>query len=49
MIGGDFIGWTNDGRQAFWSIGRSFLKWDAAAADSMDKVKRGRIQFGPIR
>ena len=25
MIGGDFIGWTSDGRQAFWSIGRSFL------------------------
>src|SRR5437773_2465344 len=39
MIGGDFIGWTGDGRQAFWSIGRSFLKWDPAAADSMDKVK----------
>src|SRR5439155_1701809 len=39
MIGGDFIGWTNDGRQAFWSIGRSFLRWDPAVADSMDKVK----------
>ncbi|HYU10838.1 MAG TPA: amidohydrolase family protein [Gemmatimonadales bacterium] len=39
MIGGDFIGWTNDGRQAFWSIGRSFLKWDPAVADSMDKIK----------
>src|SRR5206468_6634367 len=38
-IGGDFIGWTSDGRQAFWSIGRSFLKWDPAVADSMDKVK----------
>ncbi len=39
MIGGDFVGWTNDGRQAYWSIGRSFLKWDPAVADSMDKVK----------
>ncbi len=39
MIGGDFVGWTNDGRQAFWSIGRSFLKWDPAVADSMDKIK----------
>ena len=39
MIGGDFIGWTNDGRLAFWSIGRSFLRWDPALADSMDKVK----------
>jgi Tol biopolymer transport system component len=39
MIGGGFIGWTNDGRQAYWSIGRSFLKWDPAVADSMDKIK----------
>ena len=41
MIGGDFIGWTSDGRQAFWSIGRSFLTWDPAAADAMDKVAEG--------
>jgi Tol biopolymer transport system component len=40
MIGGDFVGWTNDGRQAYWSIGRSFLRWDPAVADSMDKVKQ---------
>ena len=40
MVGGDFVGWTNDGRQAFWSIGRSFLRWDPAVADSMDKVKQ---------
>jgi len=40
MIGGDFLGWTNDGRLAFWSIGRSFLKWDPVVADSMDKVKQ---------
>src|SRR6267378_2568260 len=40
MIGGDFVGWTNDGRQAYWSIGRSFLKWNPALADSMDKVKQ---------
>jgi len=40
MIGGDFVGWTNDSRQAYWSIGRSFLKWDPVVADSMDKVKQ---------
>jgi len=40
MIGGDFLGWTNDGRQAYWSIGRSFLRWDPAVADSMDKIKQ---------
>src|SRR5258705_13441154 len=27
MIGGGFIGWTNDGKQAFWSAGRPFLRW----------------------
>jgi len=40
MIGGEFIGWTNDGKQAFWSAGRSFLKWDPVVADSMDKLKQ---------
>ena len=39
MIGGDFIGWTSDARQAYWSIGRSFLKWDPVVADSLDKIK----------
>jgi len=40
MIGGEFTGWTSDGRQAYWSAGRSFLKWDPAVADSMDKIKQ---------
>ena len=40
LVGGDFIGWTPSGRQAYWSIGRSFLRWDSAVADSMDKVKQ---------
>jgi len=40
MVGGDFISWTPSGRQAFWSIGRSFLRWDPAVADSMDKIKQ---------
>ena len=40
MIGGDFAGWTSDGRQAYWSIGRSFLKWDFAVADSLDRMKQ---------
>ena len=39
MIGGEFIGWTNDGRQAYWSAGRSFMKWDPVVADSMEKIK----------
>lgn len=40
MVGGDFVGWTPDGRQAYWSIGRSFLRWDPAVADSMDRLKQ---------
>ena len=40
MTGGEFTGWTSDGRQAYWSAGRSFLKWDPAVADSMDKIKQ---------
>src|SRR5947208_11715441 len=40
MIGRDFVGWTNDSRQAYWSIGRSFLQWDPVVADSMDKIKQ---------
>ncbi|HXO86389.1 MAG TPA: amidohydrolase family protein, partial [Gemmatimonadales bacterium] len=40
LVGGDFIGWTTGGRQAYWSIGRSFLRWDPAVSDSMDKIKQ---------
>ncbi len=34
-IGGDFVGWSADGSQAFWSIGRTFYAYDLAAADSV--------------
>ncbi|HXG45888.1 MAG TPA: amidohydrolase family protein [Gemmatimonadales bacterium] len=34
-IGGDFIGWAGDGRSVFWSLGRSFFRYDLAAADSL--------------
>ena len=41
-VGGDFIGWQNDGRTAFYSIGRSFFTYDLAMADSLvrDSVDR---------
>ena len=41
-IGGDFIGWQNDGRAAYYSIGRSFFRYDVARADSLvrDSVAR---------
>jgi Tol biopolymer transport system component len=38
-IGGDFIGWSADGKLATWSIGASFFRWDLAAADSAEKLK----------
>jgi hypothetical protein len=41
-IGGDFVGWSNDGRTAFFSIGRSYFQYDVALADSLvrDSVAR---------
>ncbi len=41
-IGGDFIGWSNDGRAAFYSIGKSFFRHDLVLADSLwrDSVAR---------
>jgi Tol biopolymer transport system component len=41
-VGGDFIGWQNDSRSAFYSIGRSFFSHDVAYADSLmrDSVSR---------
>ena len=31
-IGGDFIGWMPDAKSVYWSIGRSFFRYDPAAA-----------------
>ncbi|MBK6489692.1 MAG: amidohydrolase family protein [Gemmatimonadetes bacterium] len=41
-VGGDFVGWSNDGRTAFYSIGRSIMRHDLARADSLvrDSVSR---------
>ncbi|HET7790974.1 MAG TPA: amidohydrolase family protein [Gemmatimonadales bacterium] len=38
-VGGDFIGWSANGRSVYWSIGRSFFRWTLAAADSAAKAK----------
>ena len=38
-IGGDFLGWSADGRLATWSIGASFFRWDPQAADSATRAK----------
>ena len=34
-IGGDFIGWNADSRGVFYSLGRSFFRYDVARADSL--------------
>jgi hypothetical protein len=34
-IGGDFIGWRNDGATAYYSIGRTMYQHDVALADSL--------------
>jgi hypothetical protein len=41
-VGGDFIGWSADGRAAFYSIGRSYFQYDVRAAETAirDSVAR---------
>jgi len=31
-VGGDFLGWSADGQSLYWSLGRSFFRYDLAAA-----------------
>lgn len=31
-VGGDFLGWTNDAKSVYWSLGRSYFNYDVAAA-----------------
>ena len=38
-VGGDFIGWAADGKTVHWSIGRTFFRYDLAAADSANTPK----------
>jgi hypothetical protein len=41
-VGGDFIGWSTDGRSAFYSIGRSWFQYDVRVAEAAirDSVAR---------
>jgi Tol biopolymer transport system component len=43
-VGGDFVGWKNDGSVAYYSIGKSFFQHDIALADSLraDSATRAR-------
>ncbi|HEY5418950.1 MAG TPA: amidohydrolase family protein [Gemmatimonadaceae bacterium] len=31
-VGGDFLGWANDGRSIYWSLGHSYFTYDLATA-----------------
>lgn len=31
-VGGDFVGWAEDGKSVYWSLGRSFFSYDLATA-----------------
>src|SRR5205085_7187073 len=46
-VGGDFIGWSNDGRMAYYSIGRSFFAYDLALADSLVRDSTARAEPAP--
>ena len=45
-VGGDFVGWRNDGAVAHYSIGRSFFEYDVAVADLAiaDSLEAARIE-----
>ncbi|MDX1394248.1 MAG: amidohydrolase family protein [Gemmatimonadota bacterium] len=45
-VGGDFVGWRADAAEAFYSIGRSFFRYDVALADSLvrDSVATSRAE-----
>ena len=45
-VGGDFVGWQDDGAQAFYSIGRSYFAYDVALGDSLvaDSVASARAE-----
>ena len=43
-VGGDFIGWTNDGKGVFWSIGASFFQHDVALADSLARDSVAKVE-----
>ena len=45
-IGGDFPGWSKDGRQIYYSIGHAYFTYDVARADSIvrDSVSRAEAR-----
>ncbi len=50
-VGGDFVGWRQDGAVAHYSIGRSYFQYDLAMADSLraDSVATARADSARAR
>ena len=46
-VGGDFIGWQNDSRAAFYSIGRSFFSYNLVFGDSLVRDSLSRAENTP--
>jgi hypothetical protein len=46
-VGGDFIGWQNDSRAAFYSIGRSFFSYNLVLGDSLVRDSLSRAENTP--
>ena len=46
-VGGDFIGWQNDSRSAFYSIGRSFFNYNLTLGDSLVRDSLSRAENTP--
>src|ERR1044072_501188 len=46
-VGGDFIGWQNDSRAAFYSIGRSFFSYNLTLGDSLVRDSLSRAENTP--
>ena len=46
-VGGDFIGWQNDSRAAFYSIGRSFFSYNLTLGDSLVRDSVSRAENTP--
>ena len=39
VVGGDFAGWSVDGKFIEWSIGRSYFRYDPVIGDSLNRLK----------
>jgi Tol biopolymer transport system component len=42
-VGGDFIGWSNDSRTAFYSIGRSYFNYDVSVGETAMRDSVARV------